>query len=88
MSKMSNLRRAVLEHFSGSNSDVVDSDIVDEGEPFTLRCNPAKVFPKPIFEWALAKKDVNTGTSGQQETSQGTTVALGKRIQVDENGKF
>lgn len=88
MSRMTYLRRAVLEHFSGSSNEPVDSEFVNEGEPFSLRCNPAKVFPRPTFTWALAKKDVDTGVSGQQEASQGINVALGKRIQVDENGKF
>lgn len=88
MSKMSCLRRAVLEHISGSNTEVRESEVINEGEPFTLTCNPAKVFPKPTFTWALAKKEVDTGASGPQETSQGIAVAVGKRIQVDENGNL
>lgn len=88
VSKVSYLRRAVLEHFTGSTAETFESDFIEEGQPFSFDCNKAKVFPRPLFSWALAKKEVDAGTAGPQDGSQGTVIPLSKRIQVDEHGEF
>lgn len=85
VSNVSYLRRAVLEHFTGSTGETFESGFIEEGQPFSFDCNKAKVFPRPLFSWALAKKEVD---AGPQDGSQGTVIPTSKRIQVDEHGNL
>jgi len=75
MSQPSILQRAIL---SQPNTPVFEPPELNAGEPYTLYCQPARCFPKPIYSWGISETQVDSGY---------TVIRPDKRVQLDEDGK-
>ena len=58
---------------------IKETEMVDEGKPYTIQCNPTKCFPKPTYTWSIATDVVD---------QRPKPLILDKRIQIDDEGSF
>lgn len=78
LSRQMHLQRAFCSTYS-PNIPVFVSPIIEEGQPYTLQCQPTMCFPPPTYSWAI---------SASQVDSEQRPVQVDQRIQVDENGNL
>jgi len=74
LSGLTFLKRAVLGRYPPTTEQVYTRK---EGDSLKIPCQEIKSFPQPTFGWALGKDLMDQSP---------TTLALNRRIQIDENG--
>jgi len=78
LSRITVLQRAVLSPY-GPGIAIFESPKIQEGQPYTLNCNPTKCVPKATYSWAVAKTTIDDTQF---------PVILSKRVQIDDEGRL